>query len=120
MACTACRGMRAAANFRVQAVLRYAWWWILLFSVAAFILAATSRLLAQSAAEFPVYLDPKQSIGVRVNDLLLGRMTLKEKVGQLNLPCVYVDQLGKTVLEKMNACRRFTMWLLHARRYDSA
>ena len=34
-------------------------------------------------------------------------MTLKEKVGQLNLPCVYVDQLGKTIPEKMNACRRF-------------
>ena len=106
MECTACRGMSAAANFRVQAVLRYPWWWILLFSVAALILAATSRLLAQSAAEIPVYLDSKQPIAVRVNDLL-GRMTLKEKVGQLNLPCVYVDQLGKTVPEKMNACRRF-------------
>ncbi|MGH9583236.1 MAG: glycoside hydrolase family 3 C-terminal domain-containing protein, partial [Bryobacteraceae bacterium] len=35
------------------------------------------------------------------------RMTLKEKVGQLNLPCVYVDQLGKTIPEKMEACKRF-------------
>jgi beta-glucosidase len=34
-------------------------------------------------------------------------MTLKEKVGQLNLPCVYVDQLGKTIPEKMVACKRF-------------
>jgi len=34
-------------------------------------------------------------------------MTLKEKVGQLNLPCVYVDELGKTIPDKMNACRRF-------------
>src|SRR6516164_4977048 len=106
MECTACRGMSAAANFRVQAVLRYPWWWILLFSVAALILAASIRLLAQSAAQIPVYLDPQQPIAVRVNDLL-GRMTLKEKVGQLNLPCVYVDQLGKTVPEKMNAYRRF-------------
>jgi len=106
MECTACRGMSAAANFRVQAVLRYPWWWILLFSVAALILAASIRLLAQAAAQIPVYLDPQQPIAVRVNDLL-GRMTLKEKVGQLNLPCVYVDQLGKTVPEKMNACRRF-------------
>ena len=106
MECTACRGMSAAANFRVQAVLRYPWWWILLFSVAALILAASIRLLAQSAAQIPVYLDPQQPIAVRVTDLL-GRMTLKEKVGQLNLPCVYVDQLGKTVPEKMNACRRF-------------
>lgn len=37
----------------------------------------------------------------------MSRMTLKEKVGQLNLPCVYVDQLGKTIPAKMEACRRF-------------
>ena len=40
----------------------------------------------------PLYLDPQQPVDVRVNDLM-SRMTLKEKVGQLNLPCVYVDQL---------------------------
>jgi beta-glucosidase len=54
----------------------------------------------------PVYLDPKQPIEVRVEDLM-NRMTLKEKVGQLNLPCVYVDQLGKSIPEKMEACKRF-------------
>jgi len=54
----------------------------------------------------PLYLDPKQPVEVRVEDLL-SRMTLKEKVGQLNLPCVYVDQLGKSIPEKMEACRRF-------------
>ena len=32
---------------------------------------------------------------------------LKEKVGQLNLPCVYVEQLGKTIDEKMEACKKF-------------
>ncbi len=37
----------------------------------------------------------------------MSRMTLKEKVGQLNLPCVYVDQLGKSIPEKMEACKRF-------------
>jgi beta-glucosidase len=40
-------------------------------------------------------------------DDLIGRMTLKEKVGQLNLPCVYVSQLGKDIPSKMAACRRF-------------
>jgi beta-glucosidase len=40
-------------------------------------------------------------------DDLVSRMTLKEKVGQLNLPCVYVDQLGKTIPEKMLACKKF-------------
>lgn len=79
---------------------------ILLLVVAALMLARSDQLRAQSSSDTPVYLDPKQPIDVRVNDLL-ARMTLKEKVGQLNLPCVYVDQLGKTIPEKMNACRRF-------------
>jgi beta-glucosidase len=61
---------------------------------------------AQESATNPIYLDARQPIERRVDDLI-SRMTLKEKVGQLNLPCVYVDQLGKTIPEKMNACRRF-------------
>jgi len=69
-------------------------------------LPGASNPQAQSSAEPPAYLDPQQPIEVRVNDLL-SRMTLREKIGQLNLPCVYVDQLGKTIPEKMNACRRF-------------
>ena len=36
-------------------------------------------------------------------DDLMSRMTLKEKVGQLNLPCVYVSQLGKDIPSKMEA-----------------
>jgi len=60
----------------------------------------------QSPAASPLYLDPKQPVDVRVNDLM-SRMTLKEKVGQLNLPCVYVDQLGKSIPEKKAACKRF-------------
>jgi beta-glucosidase len=54
----------------------------------------------------PIYLDPKQPIEARVDDLM-SRMTLKEKVGQLNLPCVYVDQLGVNIPEKLEACKRF-------------
>src|SRR5439155_1141826 len=54
----------------------------------------------------PIYLDAKQSIEARIDDLM-SRMTLKEKIGQLNLPCVYVDQLGKTIPEKIAACKRF-------------
>ena len=34
-------------------------------------------------------------------------MTLKEKIGQLNLPCVYVSDLGNDIPSKMQACRRF-------------
>lgn len=62
--------------------------------------------LHTQSSDTATYLDPKQPIEVRVEDLM-SRMTLKEKVGQLNLPCVYVDQLGKSIPEKMAACKRF-------------
>ncbi len=80
---------------------------LLVFAILiAFFWPCTVRLAAQTATGVPVYLDPKEPIEVRVRDLM-SRMTLKEKVGQLNLPCVYVDELGKTIPEKMQACRRF-------------
>ncbi|MGH9470104.1 MAG: glycoside hydrolase family 3 C-terminal domain-containing protein [Terriglobia bacterium] len=68
------------------------------------VLGAGALLRAQTAV--PPYLDPSQPVAVRVSDLL-SRMTLKEKVGQLNLPCVYVDQLGKDTPAKLAACKRF-------------
>jgi beta-glucosidase len=58
-------------------------------------------------AQTPIYLDPKQPVENRVQDLL-GRMTLEEKIGQLNMPCVYVDGMGKEIPEKIEACRRLT------------
>jgi beta-glucosidase len=63
-------------------------------------------LSAQAGGELPAYLDPKRPVEERIGDLM-SRMTLKEKVGQLNLPCVYVNQLGKDIPSKMEACRRF-------------
>lgn len=71
------------------------------------LVAATPAYAAQADEEKPYYLDPSLSISVRVDDLM-GRMTLKEKIGQLNLPCVYVDELGKTVDEKTEAVRKFS------------
>jgi beta-glucosidase len=61
---------------------------------------------ALSNSKTPLYLDPGEPIDVRVDDLM-RRMTLLEKVGQLNVPCVYVDQLGKTIAAKKQACIRF-------------
>jgi beta-glucosidase len=61
---------------------------------------------AQKDLSKPLYLDPSQPIDVRVNDLM-SRMTLKEKVGQLNLPCAYVDGLGNTIPEKIEAAKKF-------------
>ena len=51
--------------------------------------------------------DPKKSISVRVEDLL-SRMTLEEKIGQINMPCVYIDAMGKDIDEKKEACYKFT------------
>ena len=69
-------------------------------------LAGCFHLAAQSIPATPIYLDKTQPIEARVDDLM-RRMTLKEKVGQLNLPCGYVDELGKTIPEKMEAARKF-------------
>ena len=63
------------------------------------------QVTAQSDPAVPAYLDPTQPRPVRVEDLL-ARMTLKEKIGQLNLPCVYVDQLGKTIPEKLEGVKQ--------------
>ena len=71
---------------------------------AGFFLFLSSVALAQSAT--PLYLDPQQPVEVRVRDLL-GRMTLEEKIGQINMPCVYVDELGKDNATKIESCRRF-------------
>jgi beta-glucosidase len=59
-----------------------------------------------SPSKEPLYLDPAQPLEVRVDDLV-ARMTLEEKLGQMNMPCVYESRLGPDVASKMEACRRF-------------
>jgi beta-glucosidase len=78
---------------------------LLLIAVSATLFHAPA-LSAQTGGELPAYLDAKRPVEERVNDLM-SRMTLKEKVGQLNLPCVYVDELGKDIPSKLEACRKF-------------
>ncbi|MGO9113901.1 MAG: glycoside hydrolase family 3 C-terminal domain-containing protein [Thermoguttaceae bacterium] len=73
---------------------------------SAWLLLFTAATMAQSGGQTPAYQDPAQPIRVRVDDLI-SRMTLKEKVGQLNMPCVYVEQLGRDIPAKLAACRRF-------------
>jgi len=65
-------------------------------------------LCLPAAAQAPVYLDPTQPIERRVEDLL-ARMALKEKVGQMNMPCVYEDALGPDIPSKREALRRYTL-----------
>lgn len=77
-----------------------------LLIVALIPFLCSARVSAQSNPAPPIYLDPSQPVERRVDDLM-SRMTLKEKIGQLNLPCVYVDELGKDIPSKMEGCRRF-------------
>jgi beta-glucosidase len=74
------------------------------YVVLAVALLALTPLLA---AEKPVYLDSSQPVDRRVEDLL-ARMTLKEKVGQMNMPCVYLGALGRDIKSKREGLRRFT------------
>ncbi len=57
-------------------------------------------------ADSPVYRNASQPVEKRVEDLL-SRMTLEEKIGQMNMPCVYQEELGRDVPAKMEACRKF-------------
>jgi beta-glucosidase len=56
-------------------------------------------------APLPVYKNPLFSTRERVADLL-SRMTLEEKIGQLNMPCVYEERLGEGISVKTDACRK--------------
>jgi beta-glucosidase len=58
-----------------------------------------------SSGQQPVYLDPLKPMNARVEDLL-SRMTLEEKIGQMNMPCVYVDEMGTDIPAKAEACRK--------------
>ena len=84
--------------------MRKSLWWIA--AVVAVVLGNGLALLAQATGSQPIYLDPKRPIEERIDDLM-SRMTLKEKIGQLNLPCVYVDDLGKDIPSKREACKKF-------------
>ena len=70
-------------------------------------LASIMASLGQAGGQRAAYLDAKRPIEDRIDDLV-SRMTLKEKVGQLNLPCVYVEELGRDIPSKMEACKEFT------------
>jgi beta-glucosidase len=48
------------------------------------------------------------AIDRRVEELL-SRMTLKEKLGQMNMPCGYVNRLGRDIPAKQEASRRFAV-----------
>lgn len=58
------------------------------------------------SSEQPAYKNSALPINVRVDDLL-NRMTLEDKVAQMNMPCVYEGGLGESDEEKMTGVREF-------------
>src|ERR1035437_8696316 len=74
---------------------------------AAFLITVYCLMITfQCSAQQPIYLDAKQPIDKRVEDLL-SRMTLEEKVGQINMPCVYQDRLGRDIPAKTIGVKKF-------------
>ena len=84
---------------------RKSFWWLV--AAVGAVIAGGPALFAQAAEKLPMYFDAKRPVEERIDDLM-SRMTLKEKIGQLNLPCVYVDELGTNIPAKREACKRFT------------
>ncbi len=82
--------------------------WIRPLAVLAAALGFFAHSTLSQGPEKPLYLDPAQPVEKRIEDLL-GRMTLKEKVGQMNMPCVYLAPLGRDPAAKQEGCRRFTL-----------
>ena len=74
--------------------------------VTAMGLASLFCAAGGAPAEKPLYLDPSQPIDKRVEDLL-GRMTLSEKVAQMNMPLRLHRRAGNDPAAKREACRKF-------------
>jgi beta-glucosidase len=55
----------------------------------------------------PLYKNPLYPVNQRVADLL-GRMTLEEKIGQMNMPCVYEGPLGNSIEAKTEAVKKLS------------
>jgi beta-glucosidase len=70
------------------------------------VLLLTGIVSSIAEAQLPLYKNSQASVDERVKDLL-SRMTLEEKIGQMNMPCVYVNELGRDDKSKFEGCRSF-------------
>jgi len=81
---------------------------IVLITTICFVILQFFSVFGQSTEIKPIYLNPSYPIDKRIEDLL-GRMTLREKVGQMNMPCVYMDDYGKDIAEKKEGVKKFAV-----------
>jgi beta-glucosidase len=75
-----------------------------IFKNALTIIVTGTMMVNFCYAQKPVYLDPDQPVEKRVDDLL-SRMTLEEKLGQLNMP--YHRMMAKDLSARIDAVRKF-------------
>jgi len=78
----------------------------LLASKRTFILVLILCSAVFSHAQQPIYLDSSKSIQLRIDDLL-RRMTLEEKIGQMNMPCCYLGVFGRTHEQGIEFAKKF-------------
>jgi len=75
--------------------------------IVLILIIGINQNICQGQTGNQLYLDPRQSIEQRVKDLL-SKMTLEEKIGQLNMPALFTKDLGESIEEKMEGCKEFT------------
>ncbi len=61
-------------------------------------------------SETPIYTNSSYPVKQRIDDLI-SRMTLEEKVDQLNMPCLYNEELGSRIEKKLEGCRKFDQYM---------
>jgi len=74
------------------------------FSIKLFVIVFVLLTDVSSYGQQFLYLDPNQPVEKRVEDLL-SRMTLEEKLGQLNMP--HSVTMGQKFGDQFSACRKF-------------
>ena len=71
-----------------------------------FIIAVSAGFLGFDSGEQIKSADSNESTTENFVNDLLSKMTLEEKIGQMNMPCVYETPLGDDIPSKTEACRK--------------
>jgi len=79
---------------------------LLIILMVLLVLGFEASTVYGQSTEKPIYKNPSYPVKHRIDDLI-SKMTLEEKTGQLNMPCVYNEELGTSVEKKIEGCRKF-------------